>query len=73
MDGYVERHVKPGIELVVVFIPSPAFFLSWNGFGFGKFAHAQTKYTRHRKTKLQEPVISTSGRDAREMYHDISS
>lgn len=62
-----------GSSLSFPSVPSVAFFLSWNGIAFGKIAHAQTKYPRHRKTNIQEPVSSTSGRDAREMYHDISS
>ena len=62
-----------GSSLSFPSVPSLAFFISWNGIAFGKIGHAQTKYPRHRKTKIQEPVSSTSGRDAREMYHDISS
>ena len=60
------------IELVVSFIRFITYFFRlWQAIEFGKLAHAQTKYPRHRKTtKKQEPVSSTSRRGARAAYHD---
>lgn len=36
----------------------------------GKRTHVQTEFSRHRKTKLREPVSSTSRHGARAAYHD---
>lgn len=43
MDGHVERHVDPGTEFVVSFIPFLIFCLSWYRLAFGKLARAQTQ------------------------------